>query len=256
MNDFGSDRPQDGRAKEFDYDTIDIGYYDRIYRKCEGIQSKWHHLKFTHLRGYFRAPQYHLDIGCGPGTFIGTLDEAIESVGIDIALPQILYARANYGAPWRKFEVIERGRLPFDAGTFDVVTCIELVEHLPLDEALSLCVEARRVLKPDGLFVVTTPDYGGLWPALEWLVNRLGDVSYEDQHITHFTRKRLAGLLDEAGFDHRRVSRFQFLAPFVAALGWRLADRVARLEPGFLTSRLGFLLVGEARSTRTSQENP
>lgn len=237
----------------FDYDAIDAGYYDRVFDKAQGIQSKWHHLKFDRIRKYLEPNQYHLDIACGPGTFIGTLDETIKSVGVDIASPQIAYARDKYGAPHRQFELVDGGRLPFSSNTFDVLTCIELAEHLPVDECRALFEEAGRVAKPGGRFLVTTPDYGGLWPALEWILNRVGEVSYEDQHITHFTRRSLLSLLAEAGFEEIEVTRYQFMAPFTVPLGWRFADLFARWEPKLVTSRLGFLLIAEARGPKRRQ---
>jgi SAM-dependent methyltransferase len=230
----------------YDYDTIDVGYYDRIYRRGSGVQSKWHHLKFDYLRRFVRSGQEHLDIGCGPGTFIGTLDAGVRSTGVDIAAAQIRHATEAYGASHRAFRVVEPGVLPFDEARFDAVTCVELLEHLPLEAGSALCREARRVLKRGATLIATTPDYGGLWPVLEWAVNRLGEVSYAEQHVTRFTRQRLEDVLRGAGYANVQVHRFQFAAPFAAALGWRFADAVARLEPAWLTQRLGFLLLAVA----------
>jgi 2-polyprenyl-3-methyl-5-hydroxy-6-metoxy-1,4-benzoquinol methylase len=231
----------------YDYETIDPGYYDRIYRRGSGVQSKWHHLKFAHLRRLMRPEAEHLDIGCGPGTFIGTLDSGIRSTGVDIAATQVCYATDTYGTAQRRFLRIAPGALPFPAESFDTVTCIELVEHLPREEGLALCREARRTLRRDGTLLLTTPDYGGLWPLLEMAVNRLGEVSYESQHVSHYTRAKLASLLREAGYAEVRVERFQFLAPFAAVLGWKAADSFAQWEPEWLTRRFGFLLVARAR---------
>ena len=74
------------------YDSIEWGYYDRVFRRCAGIQSKWHHLKFARIRSEMSNYDTHLDIGCGPGTFIGTLKSSALSVGVDIAENQIAYA--------------------------------------------------------------------------------------------------------------------------------------------------------------------
>ena len=244
-----ADRPSDaGAEKGYDYESIDPGYYDRIYRRGSGVQSKWHHLKFEYLRRLLRSDIDHLDIACGPGTFVGSLGPNIRSTGVDIASTQICYATDTYGAPHRRFRRIEAGALPFPSASFDAITCVELVEHLPRAEAQSLCREARRVLKRGGTFIVTTPDYAGLWPVLERVVNRLGEVSYEGQHVTHYRRETLSSLLHEAGFANVQVERFQFLAPFAAVLGWRTADIVARCEPKWLTGRLGFLLAAVAQS--------
>lgn len=100
------------------------------------------------------------------------------------------------------------------------------------------------MLRPGGRLILSTPNYGSLWPILERLVNRFGEVSYADQHITRYTRSRLAALIAGCGFADVSVKAYQGLAPFAAVFGWRLADRVAALEPPALLARYGFLLVG------------
>lgn len=230
-------------ADEFDYGSIAVGYYDRVFDARAGVQSKWHHLKFDRIRDAIRGFSRHLDIGCSAGTFIGTLDDGHQSLGIDLAAAQIDYARQRHGGPNRRFDAVPAGPLPYDDGAFDAVTIIELIEHLPPDDNRVLLAEAARVLRPGGRLVVSTPNYGSLWPLLEAMVNRLGEVSYEDQHITHYTRHSLDALMRGTGLSDIRVEGYQFAAPFTAALGWNVADRVARLEPAFLTDRMGFLLL-------------
>ena len=134
------------------------------------------------------------------------------------------------------------GPLPFEAGSFDCVTSVELLEHLTEAEGLAHLAEAHRVLRPGGRLLLTTPNYGSLWPLLEWVVNRLGEVSYKDQHITHYTRRRLAEAVAAAGFGEVDCKAFQFMAPFAAALGWRLADRIQAWEPAFLVEATGLPL--------------
>ncbi len=229
---------------DFDYDSIPVGYYDQVFHRRTGVQSKWHHLKFDRVRVEIAGRRSHLDIGCGAGTFVGSLDSAAQVVGVDLAEAQIAYARAHYQMDAHRFEVIAPGPLPFPDGGFDLVTIIELVEHLEPDAALALLREAYRVLAPGGRFVITSPNYRSLWPLLEAMVNRLGEVSYADQHINRLDRHRLADLLRRAGFKGVRVEGFLLVAPFAAVLGWDLADRVAALEPRFLVDRLGFLLLG------------
>ena len=232
----------DSETVEFDYNSIETGYYDRIFHRQAGIQSKWHHQKFAHIRDRIGAASRHLDIACGPGTFIGTIDDTIDSTGVDIAVPQIDYARAAYGAELKKFELVAPGKLPYDNGQFDVATCVELLEHLTPTEGQELLLEAKRVITPDGVLLLSTPDYGGAWPALEWILNRRGEVSYEDQHITHYTKSSLKLFLEQAGFEDVKVERYLFLSPFLSPLGWRFADWFATIAPHWLTTRLGFLL--------------
>jgi len=227
----------------FDYTSIPTGYYDEVFERAHGVQSKWHHLKYDRIRAAIAGHPDHLDIGCGPGTFIGTLKAEHRSTGIDLAEPQIAYARSRYGAPHRRFETIPAGPLPFAPGSFDAVTAIELIEHLPEAKNEELLREAVRVLRPGGKLVVSTPNYASLWPLLEAMVNRLGAVSYADQHITHYSKRSLAALMTRVGLREVRVEGYLFAAPFVAALDWSLADRVAALEPSWFVRRVGFLLI-------------
>jgi hypothetical protein len=53
-------------------------------------------------------------------------------------------------------------------------------------------------------------------------------------------------LLASHGLVRAYAEPYLFLAPFAAALGWRFADRVARLERGSIEKRLGLLVIGSA----------
>jgi ubiquinone/menaquinone biosynthesis C-methylase UbiE len=98
-----------------------------------------------------------LDIGCGTG--YGTSDLAQSAhwaVGIDIAVEAITYGRAHFGQPNLSFIAASATALPFADSTFDLVTGFEVIEHL--SEWRSLLAEARRVLRPEGVFLVSTPN--------------------------------------------------------------------------------------------------
>jgi SAM-dependent methyltransferase len=223
----------------FDYETIPPGYYDAVYRRRRGVQSKWHHLKFARVARELAGHHRVLDVGCGPGTMLGHLGSGHESIGMDMSAGQVAYARATYAGPGIGFS----DRLPEGAGTFDAVTMIELIEHLGPAELDETIREALLRLRPGGKLVLTTPNYRSAWPAVERAVNRLGAVGYDEQHVNRFTPARLAGLLEHHGLRGRRVEPYLFLAPFAAALGWRMADHVARIERGTLEPRMGMLLL-------------
>lgn len=234
-------------SASFDYTSdIPIGYYDDIFRRRHGMQSKWHHLKFQHVRRQMPAQGFHIDVACGPGTFIGTLPFGLQSVGVDISEPQIRYARERYGTRHREFRTMEPGALAFEPSVADVVTSIELIEHITESEARTLLRECHRVLKPGGRLLVTTPNYGAFWPFLEILLNRFGKISYEDQHISRYTKCRLGKLLRDCGFVEIAVETCLWSAPFAAAIHWKLSDLADQLEPKFITRRIGHLLVGSA----------
>ena len=231
--------------KPFDYTTIPAGHYDRAYRRGRGIQSKWHYLKFKRVADRVSGFRRVLDVGCGPGTFLGMLGDAHECVGVDITAPQIEYAKSVYTSANLSFYSCALEDLP-ELPPFDAVTAIELIEHLPEELARETLGEAIRRLRPGGRLVLTTPDYGSPWPLVERVVDRLGDVEYYVQHINKFRPPRLRALLEDLGLVDVQVSKYLFAAPFAAILGSRFADLVARAEAGRLENRFGLLILGTA----------
>jgi SAM-dependent methyltransferase len=234
------------RAGGFDYETIPGGYYDGVYRRDRGIQSKWHHLKFRRVVEEMEGHQRHLDVGCGPGTLIGLLGDCFVSTGIDISHPEIEYARREYESESKRFFAVCVRRLPDDCRDYDVATVVEVVEHLPpreVDETLRATIER---LRPGGKLVVTTPNFRSAWPLVQVLVNRFGELNYAPQHINRFTARLLRQLLEDLGLEDVRVRAYLALAPFAAPLGWRLPDILVRLERGALERVAGLLLLATA----------
>jgi ubiquinone/menaquinone biosynthesis C-methylase UbiE len=74
------------------------GYYDKVLKKGlkknRGLQAAWHHTIFLKSAEEISIDDFHLDIACGPGTFIGNYINA-KSTGIDIVEKQIQYAKKN-----------------------------------------------------------------------------------------------------------------------------------------------------------------
>jgi SAM-dependent methyltransferase len=114
-----------------------------------------------HLKRYEFARPYCvgkrvLDAGCGVGYGSAFLGEGARSVvGVDVSDEAIDYARARYGGRNVEFTVGDLQQLGQDDAEFDAVVAFEVIEHLPHPERF--VAEARRVLKPDGVLVVSTP---------------------------------------------------------------------------------------------------
>jgi ubiquinone/menaquinone biosynthesis C-methylase UbiE len=188
-----------------------------------------------------------LDVGCGNGAYTLELARGFdEAIGIDVEpdrLEAFRRALREPGAP-TNVSVVQGSaeRLPFPDAFFDLVTAIEVLEHVAaLDDALA---EIRRVLAPGGAFVVTVPnrlfpiethnvalpvvgrEVAGRWvPFLPWfppLHRRIASAR-------NFTAAELRARVERAGFEQIGVD--WVMPPFD---GWSLGRRW--LKP--LTERL------------------
>ncbi|MBL6617280.1 MAG: class I SAM-dependent methyltransferase [Reyranella sp.] len=229
----------------YDYDKdIPAGFYDEIHQRKAGVRFFWHDLKFRAVAAHLKGAGRVLDIGCGPGTFIGNYLDGVECLGIDVSAPQIDYANRRYATPRHRFSTEAVASLD---QRFDAITLIEVIEHLPPEEARWLLVEARGLLSAEGRLVVTTPNYRSLWPLIEWGVNRVSRVGYEQQHINKYERGRLAAELAQAGYGTVEIATAVGLAPFAAVLGRRPAEWLDAIERGVGHLGCGNLLLAVAR---------
>lgn len=232
----------------YDYEHgIPAGFYDEIWRRKAGVRYAWHDLKFRAVAAKLGGVRRLLDVGCGPGTFIGNYLDGVDCLGIDFSAAQVDYANRRYGTARHRFSTGTVGGLRDAGERFDAVTMIELIEHLPPDEARRLLAEVRGLLAPDGVLVATTPNYASLWPAIEWGINRVSRVSYEAQHVNRYRRARLAADLADAGYRDVSIGSAVGLAPFAAVLGaWAVAALEA-VESRVRHLGCGNLLVAVAR---------
>jgi 2-polyprenyl-3-methyl-5-hydroxy-6-metoxy-1,4-benzoquinol methylase len=122
-----------------------------------------HGVVALHLVRYaFAAPRCAgrrvLDAGCGVGYGTSYLAEhgAGHVTGVDIDPESIAYAEHRYAAPNIAFRVGDLRALGLAAGSFDTVVSFEVIEHLREQEAF--VDELARVLRPDGVLVLSTPN--------------------------------------------------------------------------------------------------
>lgn len=105
----------------------------------------------------FSAGKRVLDAGCGAGYGCNQLaDRAAFVAGIDVSTDAISYARAQARSPNLDFVQASILAIPFGSESFHLVTAFEVIEHL--EDWRGLLSEVRRVLHPQGLFLVSTPN--------------------------------------------------------------------------------------------------
>lgn len=108
-----------------------------------------------------------LDIPCGEGAFISRLKAVgCEPHGADVQpilrVAGVPFTRADMNAP-----------LPFADAAFDAVACIEGIEHI--ERPFDFVRECRRVLRPDGLLLITTPNISALRSRWRWFLTGFHD---------------------------------------------------------------------------------
>jgi ubiquinone/menaquinone biosynthesis C-methylase UbiE len=116
-----------------------------------------------HLARYSFAEQFIVDknvldvaSGEGYGTAIMAA-RARSTTGVDLAEAAVRFAQKQYSKVKNtKFQVGDVTALPFAAGSFDVVTCYETIEHV--DEPSKALAEVKRVLNDRGTLIVSTPN--------------------------------------------------------------------------------------------------
>lgn len=98
-----------------------------------------------------------LDVACGEGYGSNLLSKHAKQVhGVDISENTINHAINKYKNNNLNFHIGSVTNLPFEDGTFDLVISFETIEHITEHDAMML--EIKRVLKGDGLLIISTPD--------------------------------------------------------------------------------------------------
>jgi SAM-dependent methyltransferase len=98
-----------------------------------------------------------LDAGCGAGYGAAELaGRARAVIGLDISAQAIEYASTNFTRDNLAFLVASAARLPIRSESLDLIAAFEVIEHLP--DWRPFLDEAGRVLAPDGILIVSTPN--------------------------------------------------------------------------------------------------
>ena len=132
-----------------------------------------------------------LDLGCGNGTKIARLADRFDVVGVDISEQQLRLARATLESP--TFVRADFTELDFPAESFDAVTALYSIVHVPRDEQPALFARILEWLKPGGFFLASLSHVGGEDRIDEWLG--------VDMFFSGFDAGTNRRLVREAGFE-------------------------------------------------------
>jgi len=132
---------------------------ERMYWDLASEDDRQLHLSRYQLARELYQPNWDcLDAACGSGYGAAFLAEKVRSVvGVDVNQNAIDHANARYGKSNLTFQCADLQReLPFSDESFDAITSFETLEHLGKQE--EMLNEFHRVLKRNGVLVISTPD--------------------------------------------------------------------------------------------------
>ncbi len=178
-------------------------------------------IDFGAIEGSLSPARSFLDIGCATGMLIARMKaRGWREQGVEVCRPA-----AELGIRERGLQIfigtLEEARFP--EGSFDVVHCSHLIEHLT--NPRGFVHEVRRILAPGGYFIVATPNADGFQARLfggEWR-------SMIDDHMYLFARRTLRRLLEDSGLRVMRGKTWGGLAVGTAPKPIKdLFDRMAK----------------------------
>ena len=153
-----------------------------------------------------------LDLGCGTGTMLGYLRRFGDTQGVDADRRAVSFCRARGE---ERVQELESATIPFPDGTFDLVTALDVLEHI--DDDQGALREVVRVLRPGGTFLATVP-------AHEWMWGQQDEISH---HYRRYSSRQLRDRLAEANLRVARLTYFNsILFPPIAAI--RLTRRIRK----------------------------
>lgn len=165
----------------------------RLKNPIDWFREKYHYGRYEKIKKWVSGPCRLLDVGCGrpcpsmeDGAFIKYLGFG---TGLDL--------KKHEG-----FDSIEGDavHIPFNDNTFNVVTALEVLEHVEdLDAAL---LEIKRVLAPGGTLILSTPTNNLIWRIVWPLWEKTFGRMWKDAHKQALTKKEWLRMVGK----HFRVS--------------------------------------------------
>jgi SAM-dependent methyltransferase len=177
-------------------------YVDSVWEAVpEGAEPERFAERRRFLLDRVAAGQRVLDVGCGEGFFAqALLEHGAEPVAVDVAAEPLRRLRARFPAVADARQAPPEGPLPLADDEVDAVWAGEVLEHV-VDVGAWLA-EVRRVLRPGGRLLLTTPDHPRRLLLRLALSPRAFDEHFSPyaDHLRFFSRRTLRGVLEDAGF--------------------------------------------------------
>lgn len=174
---------------------MNISLYQDLY---ELEEKHWWHISKRNLckkiiEKYFKGGKI-IDIGCGTGKNVEAFSSYGEVWGLDNSEEALKYCKK-----YRRLKNVKKGdaeRTNLPSNSFELVTLLDVLEHTNDVKTLK---EMHRVLKNEGLLLITVPAYQWMWGQWDVILH----------HKRRYTKKRLESMLIKSDFEIVASSYFQ-----------------------------------------------
>jgi SAM-dependent methyltransferase len=163
-----------------------------------------------------RPSGFAIDIGCGGGYTAKLLESRWRSVAADLSQEALQFSRRRGVSLLCQVDMTSFS-LPFKNNSFDLVLALDVIEHV--EDDVRALAECRRILKDNGLLIVTVPAFMWLWSPWD---EALG-------HRRRYTTSSLADSIHRAGLAVKKLS-YSFFFIFPIAVLVRGVKRLMRRD--------------------------
>jgi len=210
-----------------EYGVLDSSYHTkrkkdkslkyRLYRRTQEIL-------ISVKRYYPGTPDSFIDLGTADGLMLSMIKDSFLSakcVGLEYS-QELLTANTDSRVIVLQGDV---NSLPLSSDLFNIAVATAIIEHLP--EPDKMLKEAKRVLKPNGLLIMTSPD--PFWEKVATIVGHL----QKEQHHRVMNLKALVSLVENAGFEVLEQKKFM-LSPIGMPLEIHIENIIRKIGLDFL----------------------
>jgi ubiquinone/menaquinone biosynthesis C-methylase UbiE len=187
----------------------------RGYGLLEGFLAQQRVKVATKLFNFVPFKGRILDLGCGSYPLFLISTNFHEKFGIDKVVSEEYREQASEQASMLKISLLKLDieqvdKMPFKDNYFDAVSMLAVFEHLEPSRLEHILKEINRILKPGGMYVMTTP---AVWTDIVLRsMARLRLVSHEEieEHKGAYSRSSISATLQKAGFSNKNIKSGYF----------------------------------------------